>query len=53
MASLRLSGRRRSDAGSGISTEREIRSFERAGSYLGWRTGIRKDGTWPYFIAGD
>ena len=34
-------------------TEREIRSFERAGSYLGWRTGIRKDGTWLYFIAGD
>jgi hypothetical protein len=34
-------------------TEREIRSFERAGHYLGWRTGIRKDGTWLYFIAGD
>ena len=34
-------------------TEREIRRFERAGSYLGWRTGIRKDGTWLYFIAGD
>ena len=27
--------------------------FERAGHYLGWRTGIRKDGTWLYFIAGD
>ncbi len=34
-------------------TEREIRGFERAGSYLGWRAGIRKDGTWLYFIAGD
>jgi hypothetical protein len=34
-------------------TPREIRSFERAGHYLGWRTGIRKDGTWIYFIAGD
>lgn len=34
-------------------TEREIRRFERAGHYLGWRTGIRKDGTWLFFIAGD
>jgi hypothetical protein len=34
-------------------TEREIRSFERNGHYLGWRTGIRKDGTWLYFISGD
>ena len=34
-------------------TAREIRRFERAGHYLGWRTGIRKDGTWLYFIAGD
>jgi hypothetical protein len=34
-------------------TEREIRSFERAGHYLGWRAGIRKDGTWLYFIEGD
>jgi hypothetical protein len=34
-------------------TEREIRSFERAGHYLGWRAAIRKDGTWLYFIEGD
>ena len=33
--------------------EAEIRRFERGGAYLGWRTGIRKDGTWLYFIAGD
>lgn len=34
-------------------TEREIRAFERAGDYLGWRAGIRKDGTWLFFVAGD
>jgi hypothetical protein len=34
-------------------TEEEIRKFEQAGSYLGWRAGIRKDGTWLFFVAGD
>lgn len=34
-------------------TEDEIRKFEQAGSYLGWRAGIRKDGTWLFFVAGD
>jgi hypothetical protein len=34
-------------------TEEEIRRFERAGSYLGLRVGIRKDGTWLFFVAGD
>jgi hypothetical protein len=34
-------------------TEEEISRFERAGSYLGWRVGIRKDGTWLFFVAGD
>ncbi len=34
-------------------TEEEIRKFEQAGSYLGWRVGIRKDGTWLFFVAGD
>jgi hypothetical protein len=34
-------------------TEQEIRGFERAGAYLGWRVGIRKDGTWLFFVAGD
>ena len=34
-------------------TEEEIRQFEQAGSYLGWRAGIRKDGTWLFFVAGD
>jgi hypothetical protein len=34
-------------------TEQEIRQFERAGSYLGYRAGIRADGTWLFFVAGD
>jgi hypothetical protein len=34
-------------------TEQEIREFERAGDYLGWRVGIRKDGKWLFFVAGD
>ena len=31
----------------------EVRRFERAGAYLGWRVGIRSDGKWLFFIAGD
>ncbi len=34
-------------------TEQEIRAFERAGNYLGWRVGIRNDGKWLFFVAGD
>jgi hypothetical protein len=34
-------------------TEQEIKQFEEAGDYLGYRVGIRKDGTWLFFIAGD
>ncbi len=34
-------------------TEQEIRQFERAGDYLGWRVGIRRDGTWLFFVSGD
>lgn len=34
-------------------TEQEIRAFERAGNYLGWRAGIRDDGKWLFFVAGD
>jgi hypothetical protein len=34
-------------------TEKEIRQFERSGSYLGWRAGIQQDGTWLFFVAGD
>jgi hypothetical protein len=39
-----------SDAGY---TEEDIASFEEFGGYTGWRAGIRADGTWLYFIAGD
>ena len=35
------------------STEEEIRLFEQSGGYGGWRTGIRADGTWIFFVAGD
>lgn len=34
-------------------TEEEIRQFEKAGAYLGYRAGIRADGTWLFFVAGD
>src|SRR5215204_7440482 len=34
-------------------TEEEIRQFEEAGAYLGHRAGIRADGTWLFFVAGD
>jgi hypothetical protein len=31
----------------------DVRRFERAGAYLGWRAGIRRDGKWLFFISGD
>jgi hypothetical protein len=31
----------------------EIEQFEKADGYLGYRAGIRKDGTWIFFVAGD
>lgn len=35
-------------------TDADIKSFkEQAGGYVGWRVGIRADGTWLYFISGD
>jgi hypothetical protein len=34
-------------------TEEDIRGFEQAGGYLGYRVGIREDGTWLFFVAGD
>jgi hypothetical protein len=34
-------------------TEQEIRGFEHAGDYLGWRVGIRRDGTWLFFVSSD
>jgi hypothetical protein len=31
----------------------DLRRFEQAGAYLGWRAGIRRDGKWLFFISGD
>ncbi|TCJ24374.1 hypothetical protein [Nocardioides jejuensis] len=31
----------------------EVASFEEMQMYYGWRVGIRSDGTWLYFVAGD
>jgi hypothetical protein len=36
-----------------IASPEEIRRYRRAGAYLGWRVGIRRDGTWLYFVSGD
>ena len=36
-----------------LHTEEEIQQFEQAGAYLGYRAGIRADGTWLFFVAGD
>lgn len=34
-------------------TADEIDGFVQAGGYLGYRVGIREDGTWLYFVSGD
>jgi hypothetical protein len=36
-----------------LATDAEIRGYRRAGGYLGWRVGIRREGSWRYFVAGD
>jgi hypothetical protein len=36
-----------------IYTQKEIQSFREYGSYLGWRVGIARDGTWAFFVEGD
>jgi hypothetical protein len=36
-----------------IHAEEDIRAFQDAGLYLGWRIGIDRDGTWIFFVAGD
>jgi hypothetical protein len=33
--------------------DEDIESFRQAGGYLGYRLGIREDGTWLFFVAGD
>ena len=34
-------------------TDEDIASFREFGGYYGWRAGIREDGTWLSFVAGD
>ena len=34
-------------------TAEDIASFREFGGYLGWRVGIRDDGTWLFFVSGD
>jgi hypothetical protein len=41
------------EALSAIHAEEDVRSFQEAGLYLGWRVGIDRDGTWIFFVAGD
>jgi hypothetical protein len=36
-----------------IATDQEIRDWQRADLYYGWRVGIARDGTWVFFVAGD
>lgn len=38
---------------SGIYSKEELRLFEEFGSYIGYRVGIRSDGDWMSFVAGD
>ena len=33
--------------------ERDVESWIEFGGYVGWRTGISRDGTWQFFVAGD
>ena len=33
--------------------EAELESFDAAGAYVGYRVGIRQDGKWMHFVAGD
>jgi hypothetical protein len=41
------------EALSGIHAEEDIRAFQEAGLYYGWRVGIDRDGTWVFFVSGD
>jgi hypothetical protein len=40
-------------AGAGAATVDQLDQMAEFGHYLGWRLGIRKDGTWMFFVAGD
>ncbi|MEX0816309.1 MAG: hypothetical protein WD027_02595 [Gaiellales bacterium] len=36
-----------------VAGEAEIRQWTEFGHYLGWRAGIKEDGNWVFFVAGD
>jgi hypothetical protein len=36
-----------------VASAQEIEQWRQSGHYLGWRAGIRSDGTWIFFVAGD
>jgi hypothetical protein len=38
---------------SAIHAKEDVRAFQDAGLYYGWRVGIDRDGTWVFFVAGD
>jgi hypothetical protein len=40
-------------AGAGVATPKQLGQMSELGHYLGWRVGIRRDGTWVFFVAGD
>jgi hypothetical protein len=39
--------------GAGAATRAQLDQMAEFGHYLGWRLGIRRDGTWMFFVAGD
>jgi hypothetical protein len=41
------------EALSAIHAEEDIRAFQEAGLYYGWRLGIDRGGTWVFFVSGD
>jgi hypothetical protein len=40
-------------AGAGAATVDQLDQMAELGHYLGWRLGVREDGTWMFFVAGD
>jgi hypothetical protein len=42
-----------SGAAAGAATLDQLNQMAEFGHYLGWRVGIRSDGTWIFFVAGD
>jgi hypothetical protein len=40
-------------AAAGAATVDQLNQMAEFGHYLGWRVGIRSDGTWIFFVAGD